>query len=72
VAEARQVIAEHPELRMRPKVEAYFNSEGKLRKAREAAKRDGDTQKAEQIDTQIREKSAKLLAEINAIREARK
>jgi len=72
VAEARQVIAEHPELRMRPKVEAYFNSEGKLRKAREAAKRDGDKEKADQIDTQIREKSAKLLAEINAIKEGRR
>ena len=72
LAEARQVIAEHPELRLRPKVEAYFNSESKLRKAREAAKRDGDTAKVDQIEAQIKEKSSKLLSEINAIRNARK
>jgi hypothetical protein len=62
--EAKAFAAEHPELAARGKVEAYFNQEGKLRKARAAARAEGDLDKAKVIDTQLREKSTKLLAEI--------
>jgi len=66
--EARAIADEHPELKLRPRVEAYFHDENKLRKERREAVQDGDKEKASELDAKMKAKADKLLAEIEKIR----
>jgi hypothetical protein len=66
--EAAQFLKENPEVKMRDKVEAYFNAESKGRKERNEAKREGENAKVVEINTRLREKGQRLLDEIEQVR----
>ena len=67
-AEAAAFLKEHPEIKLRPKVEKYFNAEGKMRKERQAYQSEGEGAKVAEINTKMRTKGEKLLEEIEAIK----
>ena len=67
-AEAAAFLKEHPEIKLRPKVEKYFNAEGKMRKERQAYQSEGEGTKVAEINTKMRTKGEKLLEEIEAIK----
>lgn len=69
-AEAAAFLKQHPEVRLHDDFDRYFKAEGKVRKERTALQREGKGEAVAKINTDLRTKGEKLIAEVERIRSA--